>query len=263
MGKINDLTGRRFGMLVAVEYVGRKNGRTLWRCICDCGKESVTGYSNLMTGNTKSCGCMEKANLEYFQRHSYRRKSASLDFSGTLNKHPLYGLWSSMLTRCYNKNSKHYNIYGGRGIKVCDRWLPVNFGFEHFVSDMGERPSNMHTLDRINNDGDYCPENCRWATITQQSNNKRKSIIVYYFGKRIYLKELCQIIGLNYSRVAHQIQKGFDINSIISNGGADFRRKEFMGDTGKYKNFNKNITIFVPDLETSGTEVAEQSEKEE
>ena len=250
-------------MLVAVEYVGRKNGRTLWRCICDCGKESVTGYSNLMTGNTKSCGCMEKANLEYFQRHSYRRKSASLDFSGTLNKHPLYGLWSSMLTRCYNKNSKHYNIYGGRGIKVCDRWLPVNFGFEHFVSDMGERPSNMHTLDRINNDGDYCPENCRWATITQQSNNKRKSIIVYYFGKRIYLKELCQIIGLNYSRVAHQIQKGFDINSIISNGGADFRRKEFMGDTGKYKNFNKNITIFVPDLETSGTEVAEQSEKEE
>lgn len=250
-------------MLVAVEYVGRKNGRTLWRCICDCGKESVTGYSNLMTGNTKSCGCMEKANLEYFQRHSYRRKSASLDFSGTLNKHPLYGLWSSMLTRCYNKNSKHYNIYGGRGIKVCDRWLPVNFGFEHFVSDMGERPSNMHTLDRINNDGDYCPENCRWATITQQSNNKRQSIIVYYFGKRIYLKELCQIIGLNYSRVAHQIQKGFDINSIISNGGADFRRKEFRGDTGKYKNFNKNITIFVPDLETSGTEVAEQSEKEE
>lgn len=250
-------------MLVAVEYVGRKNGRTLWKCICDCGKESVTGYSNLMTGNTKSCGCMEKANLEYFQRHSYRRKSANFDFSGTLNKHPLYGLWSSMLTRCYNKNSKHYNIYGGRGIKVCDRWLPENLGFEHFVSDMGERPSNMHTLDRINNDGDYCPENCRWATITQQSNNKRKSIIVYYFGKRIYLKELCKIIGLNYSRVAHQIQKGFDINSIISNGGADFRRKEFRGDTGKYKNFNKNITIFVPDLESSGTEVAEQSEKEE
>lgn len=241
-------------MLVALEFVGRKNGRTLWKCVCDCGNESIAGYSNLISGNTRSCGCLEKANLEYFQRHSYRRKSAGVDFSGALNKHPLYGLWYSMLTRCYNKNSKHYNSYGGRGIKVCNRWLPENLGFEHFVNDMGERPSKMHTLDRINNDGDYCPENCRWATIAQQSNNKQKSVIVNYLGKRVYLKELCQILGLNYARVAHQIQKGFDINTIISNNGADFRRKDFKGNTEKYKNFNKNITIFVPQLENDGTE---------
>lgn len=253
MGKIIDLTGRRFGRLVALEFVGRKNGRTLWKCICDCGKESITAYSNLMSGNTKSCGCLEKANLEYFQRHSYRRKSAGIDFSENLDKHPLYGLWSSMLTRCYNKNSAHYNSYGGRGIKVCDRWQPGNLGFEHFVNDMGARPSKMYTLDRINNDGDYCPENCRWATITQQANNKQKSVIIYYAGKRVYLKKLCQILGLNYSRVAHQIQKGFDINTIISNNGADFRRKGFKGNTEKYKNFNKNITLFIPQLEASGT----------
>lgn len=161
-----------------------------------------------------------------------------------------------MLTRCYNKNSKGYKYYGGRGIKVCDRWKRDNKGFENFLADMGERPSPLHTLDRVDVNGNYCPENCRWATQTQQSNNRTDSIILFYRGKRVLAKTVCERLHLNYSRVAHQIQKGFDINTIIEFGGADFRRKGFKNNTDKYKNFNRNITIFVSELESSGTELA-------
>lgn len=182
------------------------------------------------------------------------RVSASLSICDNICDHPLYGLWSSMLTRCYNKNSRGYKHYGGRGIKVCDRWSPNNAGFEHFLSDMGERPSPSHTLDRIDVNGDYCPENCRWATQEQQSNNKTDSIVLFYQGNRVPVTTICKKLHLNYYRVAHQIQKGFDINTIIANGGADFRRKGFKNNTEKYKNFNRNITDFVPELESVGTD---------
>ena len=253
MGKINDLTGRKFGRLTALEYVGRKNGRTLWRCICDCGNETTAGYSNLLNGITRSCGCLGMESRIRIGHNN--RTSASLSLCDNLRSHPLYGLWSSMLTRCYNKNSKGYKHYGGRGIKVCDRWKTDNMGFENFLVDMGERPSPLYTLDRVDVDGNYCPENCRWATQTQQSNNRTDSIILFYHGKRVYVKNICDRLHLSYSRVAHQIQKGFDINAIIEFGGADFRRKGFKNNTDKYKNFNRNITIFVPELESNGTEI--------
>lgn len=253
--RFKDLSGQRFGRLVAINYVRRENDRTLWRCICDCGNESITGYSNLISGVTRSCGCLGKETFESKEFRRNKRKSASMNFDMSLNQHPLYPLWSSMISRCYNKNRNSYKHYGARGIKVCDRWLPENKGFENFLKDIGERPSVEYTLDRIDVNGDYCPENCRWATIPQQSNNKTDSVLVYYMGRRVYLKEICEKLGMNYSTVAHQLLKGFDINTIISCGGADFRRKGFKGNTEKYKNFNKNITIFVPELVPGGTEV--------
>lgn len=253
MGKINDLTGRRFGRLTALEYGGRKNGRTLWRCVCDCGEETITGYSNLLYGITKSCGCLGMENR--IRTGHNNRKAAQLSFCKNMREHPLYGLWSSILTRCYNANSISYRYYGGRGIRVCNRWLPDNLGFQHFIEDMGDRPSAEHSIDRIDVNGDYCPENCRWATMDLQANNRRGAVIVYYHGDRKPLTYICRLLGLNYNRVAHQIQKGFDINTIIEYNGADFRRKGFKGKTNQYKNFNKNITIYVPQLEKDGTEV--------
>lgn len=240
--KINDLTGRRFGRLRALSYCGRKNGRTLWRCVCDCGNYSIVGYSNLINGVTRSCGCLEKENFEKSILTHSNRKSADSGWYGELASHPLYSSWQSMLNRCYNKRAKSYNDYGGRGIRVCDRWLPENKGFQMFVEDMGARPTDRHTIDRIDVNGDYSPENCRWATVFQQSTNKRKSVYVYYSGYRIPLLVLCEKLGLNYWTVAHQVIKGFDINEIIKHpGGTDFRTKEYRGMTGLYKNFNKTL----------------------
>ena len=205
--KIRDLSGQRFGRLVAIKYIGRENGRTLWRCKCDCGSESITGYSNLMSGNTRSCGCLEKENLSSKEFRRNHRRSASKDLDITLRGHPLYGLWSSMLTRCYNPSSGSYKHYGGRGITVCDRWLPQNLGFENFIKDMGPRPGSSYTLDRINNDGDYCPENCRWATPQQQGNNKRTSIVLFYKGVRVSALDVCDATGVQYEKMAHSLKK--------------------------------------------------------
>lgn len=253
--EIKDLSGKRFGRLVALEYMGRKNDRTLWRCVCDCGRESIVGYTALMTGNTRSCGCLEKENLYSKEFKRSRRKSASKDFDMNIGAHPLYGLWSSMLTRCYNKSHNSYKHYGGRGIKVCDRWLPENKGFENFLKDMGPRPSPKHTIDRIDNDGNYSPENCRWATPRQQGSNKRTSIVLFYKGVRVPALDVCDATGLKYQTLSHQLKKGYDINIIIENKGADFRQGKYKKNLDAIKNGNRNITIFVPGLESNGTEL--------
>jgi len=145
MPKFEDITGQRFGRLVVTGCNSSKRGGGTWICLCDCGRNKIVDANSLKSGHTQSCGCL---------RHG-------LCFT------PTWWSWVGMTARCRNQNRK---AYGGRGISVCDRWLK----FENFLSDMGERPLG-HTIDRINNDGDYEPGNCRWATAKQQSENKRKN----------------------------------------------------------------------------------------
>ena len=149
--------GDKYGMLTAVKF----HHKNKWNCQhwlfkCECGNEKVLNTNNVKNGNTTSCGCvaLRGNNLKH-----------------GMNKTKTHYCWYGMRSRCFDKNRIDYKYWGGRGITICSRWLGKN-GFENFLSDMGEKPEGL-SLDRIDNDGNYCPENCRYATSKQQNNNKR------------------------------------------------------------------------------------------
>lgn len=168
-----DLTGHRFGLLTVEKYSYTKNNRVYWLCKCDCGNTKEVQKSSLKNGGTKSCGCLLK--LKSKQRAIERNTK----HGGSLL--PEYVIWNGMKARCYNENEPSFENYGGRGITVCDRWRD---SFENFFSDMGERPSPKHSIDRIDVNWNYEPSNCRWATATEQARNRRTKNISGKCGVR-------------------------------------------------------------------------------
>lgn len=165
-----DMTGLTFGRLKVLEVAGSRGGTVRWICHCACGVQKEVEGAKLRRGITTSCGCYRRSIAK-----EVGKKIATHGMRGT----PEYNVWDAMLRRCKNKTHPEFKNYGERGIQVCERWRK----FENFFEDMGKRPSDDHSIDREDNNGNYEPENCRWAIATTQQQNRRNNHVVTAFGR--------------------------------------------------------------------------------
>lgn len=209
MTAFKNIAGQRFGKLVAIRRVENlpPYGQARWLFQCDCGKEHVAFGYTVLHLNVKSCGCAQH------ERHAQLRHGQT----GT----PEHYTWAAIRQRCENPKCRAYPHYGGRGIKVCDRWQT----FENFYADMGARPEGM-TLDRIDNDGDYAPDNCRWATTKQQVRNRRVSGSYMHNGQSMSLSEWAERMGLPYQTVWTRFRNGWRGEKLFSPLGPTSGKKK-------------------------------------
>ena len=194
--RVNDITNQRFGKLLVISFASKLNYRYKWNCLCDCGNEIIVESYCLKSGKTKSCGCTNKK-------------------ANNLSSSREYRIWIGMRRRCYDKKLKHYKNYGGRGINVSKEWYN---SFNEFYKDMGLCPKGM-TLDRIDYNGDYCKENCRWATDKEQARNRRDNHIIEAFGKKQTIAQWSEELNIPWETIHGRLRRNLSIEEVL-------RRKE-------------------------------------
>lgn len=213
--RARDLTGCRFGKWLALFYLGAdKRRQSLWLCVCDCGQEKIVRMWYLVQGRSQSCGC---STAQFLREKSTKH---GLSHSRTFNS------WASMIQRCQDLNCPNYPQYGGAGVRVCERWQV----FQAFLDDMGERPAGT-SIDRIDNDGGYSPENCRWATRTEQARNRRYVHLLTFEGRTLSLSEWAREIGVPRHTLRYRLHHlGWTVERAFTTplqpAGWNFRREQ-------------------------------------
>lgn len=197
-----DMSGLRFGRLVVLERAGTRSKNPIWRCRCDCGNEIFAMGGNLRSGDTQSCGCLNRENA----------KKRYLTHGGTNTR--LFRIWHNMKNRCGNPNTKDYADYGSRGIKVCPEWSENFEAFRDWAMANGYREDL--TLDRKDNDGPYSPENCRWITNAAQQNNRRNNHLLTLYGKTQTITKWAEETGINRSTLKARLKRGWSIEKALT-----------------------------------------------
>lgn len=191
--KIKDLTGMVFGRLAVLSIADEKQGdKYKWLCQCSCGNLTIKTGSDMKKGNTTSCGCLAKELSS--ERATKHGMSSSKEYSA----------WQAMIDRCNRKGNEYYHKYGGRGIEVCEEWIN---DFSTFLNDMGKAPTKEHSIERIDNDGNYEPYNCKWATKQEQSQNRSNTVWIEYNGETKCLSEWARIVGVSNQTFRHRVMK--------------------------------------------------------
>lgn len=211
---MRDLVGTRCGKLFVIAKAARSSEQTYyavrWLVRCDCGVEKEMFATALNGGRVVSCGCIrrEKARENIKKARGKGRGNLRHGFTGT----PEWNVWCEVRRRCTNRNSSSFPNYGGRGIVVCERWK----SFENFFSDMGKRPSPEHQIERSDNDGNYEPSNCRWATRTEQARNRRSTRLIVAFGEALPLAAWSERTGIGRSTIAMRILRGMNPEQALT-----------------------------------------------
>lgn len=191
-----DITGERYTRLVALRRLENLNGDAVWLFRCDCGVEVARRIAYVRHGNSGSCGCLNREKVKARStKHGHTRGASPT---------PEYRSYSRMKRRCLNVRDIRYPTYGGAGIKVCDRWLD---SFDKFLADMGPMPAPDYSIERIDNSGHYAPENCKWASRSEQGRNKRNNRFVLHEGEKVWLPRYAELMGVNYTTLRNRMRR--------------------------------------------------------
>lgn len=201
MSKVKDITGQKFTRLTVISRSDKTGPRksSVWNCICDCGTSLTVPIGSLSSGNTRSCGCLQKDTVS-----SMMRKHG-------MSKTRIYNIWNGILTRCKNQNHHSYARYGAVGLTVCDRWL----SFDNFITDMGECPYK-HSIDRIDNSKGYEPDNCRWVEQRVQNRNQRSNVFLTFNGKTMCQTDWATETGIKRETIARRMKLGWETERILT-----------------------------------------------
>lgn len=206
----NEMIGNKYGKLT-VTSIEKQNDKTMLNCKCECGNRIVREVYMIGNGSVKSCGCSKGDAIRRYNNSGKRSKGCYKDGRSL---HPLYGTWFQMISRCENPKSKHYKHYGVRGIKVCDEWNDF-WNFVNWSDSVGGRP-NGFTIDRIDNDGNYEPSNCRWADWRTQTTNKSSNVILEYNGISKTMIEWCEELKIHPHTLQNRLNRGWSVEKSLS-----------------------------------------------
>jgi len=204
--RFKDLTGKKFHRLTVVGYLGRRCHSSAWLCKCDCGANSEVSAGALQKGSIKSCGCFQRERMAAL---TYKHGGRSRVTGGS----SAWKAWEGMRSRCADPSNKDWKWYGGKGIKVHSSWMD---DFDQFIRHIGPKPTEKHTLDRIDRNGNYEPGNVRWATWTEQARNRSNNRIVEFKGQSMVLIEAAELSGIPYKTVKMRVAKGWDTDRALT-----------------------------------------------